>query len=102
MSIISDLGSCCKNYLFVLLYYLRSDFKQVLSAIIFIICIGVIAQIFKRDDLGYQALLAFDLADESLNYTHRKSIVSGNVNIFLTIIYAVSTLLISLPAEGAI
>ena len=80
---------CIKDWLIAIRLYIVSDWLEILFNVVFIITVGIVAVIFKGDSLNFQAFRAFDYKDNSLGYIHRPSVVTGNMNIFISLVYAV-------------
>jgi len=85
---------CIKDWLIALRLYIVSDWLEILFNVVFIITVGIVAVIFKGDSLNFQAFRAFDYKDNSLGYIHRPSVVTGNMNIFISLVYAIAASLI--------
>ncbi|XP_063690913.1 phospholipid phosphatase 2-like [Bolinopsis microptera] len=85
---------CIKELIIALLHYIVSDWLEILFNIIFIITVGIFAVIFKGDSWNFQAFRAFDYKDNALGYIHKPSVVTGNMNIFVSFVFAIVASLI--------
>lgn len=73
-----------------LLHFLIEDTIELLFNVGFVVVLGIFAYLFRKDTLNIQAWRAFDFKDDTLNYLHRPSVISGNENIVISTFYGVS------------
>jgi hypothetical protein len=81
---------CVKDAPWALFQFIIKDAMELLLNFAFLVITGVFAYLFRKDKLGLQAFRAFDFKDNTLNYLHRPSVISGNNNIIISTIYGVS------------
>ena len=79
-----------RNRIYILFTYMANDWWQIILSGFFIGLLGIFAYVFKKDKMGIQAFRAFDLEDKTLQYEHSPSVISGDMNIFLSTVYGVS------------